>query len=159
MNIWLADLPAELKYYVRDVRGHNFYKGLLHCQYYAILLYVYNTTSKMSFGSEIESRQHSSWSLLYQAALMISRIMENMVLHNEMMNCPPYIGYFIFSAMAELVCHLKSCTRPPSEFARGAIETCIFSLEEISKTWDQQVEFLQIFRKFLRKNVNNKQQD
>lgn len=43
MATWMNSLPQELKYSLKDRRNHDFFKALLHCQYYTVLCLVHRS--------------------------------------------------------------------------------------------------------------------
>lgn len=132
MVAWMQNLPEELKYKVRDNANHNFFKALLHAQYYTILCLVHRSNILH------ENSAHSpypSWGIAFQAAHMIAKIMENMLDYDEPRDCPAFYVYTLFSAMIMLIYQTESPIPAVVESARKALAICFRALKELGRTW------------------------
>lgn len=132
MVSWMQNLPEELKYKVRDNANHNFFKALLHAQYYTILCLVHRSNILHETRT---SSLYPSWGIAFQAAHMIAKIMENMLDYDEPRDCPAFFVYTLFSAMIMLIYQTESPIPTVVESARKALAICFKALKEMGRTW------------------------
>ncbi|CAN6603154.1 hypothetical protein TRVA0_002S02278 [Trichomonascus vanleenenianus] len=130
MATWMRNLPEELKYSVADKRHHDFLTALLHSQYYTFLCLVHRSNLIHS-----DARSEASWSIPFQAAHMIAKILENMRTFNELGDTPAFIVYTSFSAMILMLYQTDSDDPVASKRARQALMSTVESMKEIGKTW------------------------
>lgn len=136
MASWMNRLPPELKYSVRDRKNHEFFKALLHIQYYTMLCLLHRSNIVQGRTANTPTGQYPSWGIAFQAAHMITRIVENISMINSMSDCPAVVVYSIFSAMMILIYQTESHSKQVVESAQKALTSCMNSMKEISKTWD-----------------------
>jgi hypothetical protein len=136
MAAWMNNLPSELKYSLKDRRNHDFFKAILHAQYYTVLCLVHrsNILHKGPTGGRVPS--YPSWGIAFQAAHMIVRIMENLQAFNELQLCPASMVYTVFSAMIILIYQTESPSKSVVESAQRAVGSCRSLLEVMGQTWD-----------------------
>lgn len=134
MGSWMSNLPPELKYSVKDKSNHNFFVATLHAQYYTVLCLVHrsNVLRKTSNQSD---HPYPSWGIAFQAAHMISRIFENILLYEEVSECSAFYVYTIFSASIMLLYQTESPTPSVVESAKRAFEICMQVLDKLSVRW------------------------
>lgn len=142
MASWMNRLPPELKYSVRDRKNHEFFKALLHIQYYTMLCLLHRSNIVHGRTTNTPNGQYPSWGIAFQAAHMITRILENISLMNSMSDCPAVVVYSIFSAMMILIYQTESPSKQVVESAQKALTSCMNSMKEISKTWDSASKIL-----------------
>lgn len=150
MGSWMNNLPPELKYSVKDTSNHKFFVATLHAQYYTVLCLVHrsNVLRKIAHDSE---NPYPSWGIAFQAAHMISRILENLIHYDEIRDLSVFYVYTIFSAMVMLLYQTDSAVPSVVESAKKAFETCTVALKETSKTW---MVARMIFKLFQQLNSN-----
>ncbi|ANB14539.1 Asg1p [Sugiyamaella lignohabitans] len=139
MAAWMNNLPPELKYSLKDKRSHDFFKALLHSQYYTVLCLVHRSNilyrrTPNANGSKIPS--YPSWGIAFQAAHMIVRIAENLKSFNELPFCPAFMVYSLFSAMIILIYQMESPSKSVVESAKRGVESCHGILEILGQVWD-----------------------
>lgn len=132
MVSWMQNLPEELKYKVKDTSNHNFFKALLHAQYYTILCLVHRSNILHETNT---NSPYPSWGIAFQAAHMIAKIMENMLDYDEPRDCPAFFVYTLFSAMIMLIYQTESPIPAIVTSARKALAICFNALKEMGKTW------------------------
>ncbi|KAG5358183.1 Cutinase transcription factor 1 alpha [Yarrowia sp. B02] len=135
-----------LKYSVKDMGSHNFYKALLHSQYYTILCLVHRSNILQRRTSEANESAYPSWGIAFQAAHMIAKIMENMLAYNELRDTPAFMVYTLFSAMIMLVYQTESKSPSVVESANRSLDVCMKALEECGKTWVVARMVLKLFK-------------
>lgn len=157
MASWMNSLPQELKYSLKDRHNHDFFKALLHCQYYTVLCLVHrsniiyqrparstaNAANVMASGrggannpEEERIPSYPSWGIAFQAAHMIVRIAENLDAFNELTQCPAIIVYTVFSAMILLIYQMESPSDAVVDSAKRAVISCRNLLDKLGKVWD-----------------------
>lgn len=134
MGSWMSNLPPELKYSVKDKANHNFFIATLHAQYYTVLCLVHRS-NVLRKGNLASDNPYPSWGIAFQAAHMISRIMENLLQFEECGDCSVFYIYTVFSAMIMLLYQTDSPTPSVVESAKKAFETCSVALNEMGKKW------------------------
>lgn len=134
MGSWMSNLPPELKYSVKDKATHNFFIATLHAQYYTVLCLVHRS-NVLRKGNQASDNPYPSWGIAFQAAHMISRIMENLLHFEECSDCSVFYIYTVFSAMIMLLYQTDSPTPSVVESAKKAFETCSVALNEMGKKW------------------------
>ncbi|KAK9480196.1 fungal-specific transcription factor domain-containing protein [Lipomyces japonicus] len=152
LGAWMSNLPVDLRYYVNDKSRHNFFKALIHLQYYTILCLLHRTnmsqtrqTPNVVGNSYLKS--YPSRSIAFQAAHMISRIVHNMSLANELRDAPAFTVYTIFSAMIMLVYQTKSQSQQIVDSAQKSLDVCMAALAEVGKSWMVGKMILRLFEK------------
>lgn len=134
MGSWMKNLPPELKYSVKDKANHNFFVATLHAQYYTVLCLVHRS-NVLRKGSQNSNNPYPSWGIAFQAAHMISRIVENLIHYDEIKDCSVFYIYTVFSAMIMLLYQTDSPIPSVVESAKKAFETCMVALNEMGKQW------------------------
>lgn len=134
MGSWMNNLPPELKYSVKDKSHHNFFVATLHAQYYTVLCLVHRS-NVLRKGGQSSNNPYPSWGIAFQAAHMISRIMESLIKYDEIKDCSVFYIYTVFSAMIMLLYQTDSPNPSVVESAKKGFDTCMVALSGMGKQW------------------------
>jgi hypothetical protein len=85
------------------------------------------------FGEEHAS--YPSRNIAYQAAAMITSIIENLRAHDQIRYTPAFIVYSLFSALIMHVYQMKSSNKSIVSATEQRIQICLDALKEVSKVW------------------------
>jgi len=135
---WLQHCPKEIQY---DRTNHHFWAALLHSNYYTTLCLLHRahmppagSPKANSLGYQ-EEMAYPSRNIAYQAAGMITSIIENLSQHNEIRYTPAFIVYSLFSALIMHVYQMRSSNRQIVEATEQRMRVCMDALKEVSKVW------------------------
>lgn len=135
---WLQHCPKEIQY---DRQNHHFWAALLHSNYYTTLCLLHRahmppagSPKANSLGYQ-EEMAYPSRNIAYQAAGMITSIIENLSQHNEIRYTPAFIVYSLFSALIMHVYQMRSSNRQIVEATEARMQVCMNALKEVSKVW------------------------
>lgn len=147
MATWINSLPPELKYSIRDRRVHRFLPAYLHLNYYTVLCLLHrsNILHRRNVKDE-KVPDYPSWGIAFQAAHMISRILENMSKFHEMADCPSFVVYSCFSAMILLIYQTESNSKQVQIAAQRALAICSSAMEQLAKNWPSAKTVLMLFK-------------
>jgi hypothetical protein len=136
---WLQHCPVEVQW---DRTRHHFWAALLHSNYYTTLCLLHRAhmppagSPKSShldgFGEE---HAYPSRNIAYQAAAMITSIIENLQNHDHIRYTPAFIVYSLFSALIMHVYQMKSSNKSIVSATEQRITVCLNALKEVSKVW------------------------
>lgn len=136
---WLQHCPPEVQW---DRTRHHFWAALLHANYYTTLCLLHRahmppagspkTTNLDGFGEE---HAYPSRNIAYQAAAMITSIIENLRAHDEIRYTPAFIVYSLFSALIMHVYQMKSSNKLIVSATEQRLQICLGALKEVSKVW------------------------
>lgn len=130
---WLQNCP-KIVYW--ESRKHHFWSALLHSNYYTTLCLLHRAHMPPSGGSRFpDGSGYSSRHIAFQAAGMITSIIENLVAHKELRYCPAFVVYSLFSALIMHVHQMKTLVPSVKQVTQARIRTCMDALREISKVW------------------------
>jgi hypothetical protein len=136
---WLQHCPPEVQW---DGSRYNFWAALLHSNYYTTLCLLHrahmppagspkaNNLDGFGTGDAYPSRN-----IAYQAAAMITAIIENLRDHEEIRYTPAFIVYSLFSALIMHVYQMKSSDKSIVSATEQRIQICLDALKEVSKVW------------------------
>ncbi|KAL6711025.1 Transcriptional activator of fatty acid utilization [Coniothyrium glycines] len=137
---WLQHCPPEVQW---DRTRHGFWAALLHANYYTTLCLLHRahmppagspkSTNLDGFGEQISS--YPSRNIAYQAAAMITSIIENLRAHDQIRYTPAFIVYSLFSALIMHVYQMKSSNKFVVSATEQRIHVCLDALKEVSKVW------------------------
>jgi hypothetical protein len=89
---WFQHCPKEISY---DRNNHNFWGALLHANYYTTLCLLHRAhmpaAGSPRVNSASEEHAYPSRNIAYNAAGMITSIMENLQRHNEIRYTPAFM--------------------------------------------------------------------
>ncbi|KAF2824524.1 hypothetical protein CC86DRAFT_408598 [Ophiobolus disseminans] len=136
---WLQHCPPEVQW---DRTHHHFWAALLHSNYYTTLCLLHRahmppagspkSTNLDGFGEE---HAYPSRNIAYQAAAMITSIIENLRAHDQIRYTPAFIVYSLFSALIMHVYQMKSSNKSIVSATEQRIQICLDALKEVSKVW------------------------
>ncbi|KAI1514578.1 hypothetical protein KJE20_13045 [Pyrenophora tritici-repentis] len=89
-------------------------------------------TNLDGFGEE---HAYPSRNIAYQAAAMITSIIENLRAHDEIRYTPAFIVYSLFSALIMHVYQMKSSNKSIVSATEQRLQICLDALKEVSKVW------------------------
>lgn len=89
-------------------------------------------TNLDGFGEE---HAYPSRNIAYQAAAMITSIIENLRSHDQIRYTPAFIVYSLFSALIMHVYQMKSSNKSIVAATEQRIQVCLGALKEVSKVW------------------------
>jgi hypothetical protein len=141
----MNDIPPDLKYSVSDKKNHDFYNAVLHIYYYASLLMIHRFDRSVRFSSSSAAGD----SIPCQAALRIAGIVHNLVVFEEVAQCPPYLPYCIFWAMIVLLRQSRSPSTRIARRTKSGFETCMVAMSQVSSTWEFGSRIFKLFEQFL----------
>lgn len=82
-----------------------------------------------------EEHAYPSRNIAYQAAGMITSIIENLRAHQELRFTPAFIVYSLFSALIMHVYQMRSSNKSIVAATEQRLEICMDALKEVSKVW------------------------
>lgn len=82
-----------------------------------------------------EAHAYPSRNIAYQAAAMITSIIENLRAHDEIRYTPAFIVYSLFSALIMHVYQMKSSNKSIVSATEQRLQICLDALKEVSKVW------------------------
>ncbi|KAG8629726.1 hypothetical protein KVT40_001345 [Elsinoe batatas] len=137
---WLQNCPKEV-YWSRD--NHHFWSALLHSNYYTTLCLLHRAHMPPALGSDLNHRipvspdepAYPSRNIAYQAAAMITSIVEALIEHDQLKYTPAFIVYSLFSALLMHVYQFRSANPQVAETTKQRLGVCMDALKRISKVW------------------------
>ncbi|PGH06798.1 hypothetical protein AJ79_06440 [Helicocarpus griseus UAMH5409] len=133
---WLQNCPKEV-YWERP--RHHFWSALLHSNYYTTLCLLHRahmppaTSISGTYGSD--GMAYPSRTIAFQAAAMITSIIENLQAHGELKFTPAFIVYSLFSALIMHVYQMRSSVPTVVSTSQERINICMQALKDVSKVW------------------------
>ena len=82
-----------------------------------------------------EEPAYPSKNIAYQAAAMITSIIEALVQHDQLRYAPAFIVYSLFSALLMHVYQLRSANPQVAETTQVRLNVCMNALKDVSKVW------------------------
>lgn len=86
-------------------------------------------------GEGVEEHAYPSRTIAYQAAAMITSIVENLRAHDELRYTPAFIVYSLFSALIMHVYQMRSSNKSIVTATEQRLQICMDALKEVSKVW------------------------
>ncbi|KAK0745030.1 fungal-specific transcription factor domain-containing protein [Apiosordaria backusii] len=130
---WLQNCP-KIVYW--EMPRHHFWSALLHSNYYTTLCLLHRAHMPPSGSHRFpEDSAYPSRNIAFQAAAMITSIIENLTAHGELRYCPAYVVYSLFSALIMHVYQLRSPVPSIQQVTQDRIRTCMGALKDVSKVW------------------------
>ncbi|TKA68670.1 Cutinase transcription factor 1 alpha [Cryomyces minteri] len=136
---WLQHCPKEVYW---DRARHNFWAALLHSNYYTTLCLLHRahmppagSPSKGLSNGYPEETAYPSRTIAYQAAAMITSIIENLQAHDELRYTPAFIVYSLFSALIMHVYQMRSSNQSVVAATQQRLTICMDALKDVSKVW------------------------
>ncbi|KAL2023975.1 hypothetical protein VTK56DRAFT_210 [Thermocarpiscus australiensis] len=130
---WLQNCP-KLVYW--EMPRHHFWSALLHSNYYTTLCLLHRAHMPPSGSQRFpEEAAYPSRNIAFQAAAMITSIIENLSAHGELRYCPAFIVYSLFSALIMHVYQMRSPVPSIQQVTQDRIRTCMNALKDVSRVW------------------------
>ncbi|GAW10931.1 hypothetical protein ANO14919_002690 [Xylariales sp. No.14919] len=134
---WLQNCPKMVYW---EMPRHHFWSALLHSNYYTTLCLLHRAhmppnTSNHSQPRFPDESTYPSRTIAFQAAGMITSIIENLSAHDELRYCPAFVVYSLFSALIMHVYQMRSPVLSIQRVTHDRIRTCMDALKEVSKVW------------------------
>ncbi|OJJ06801.1 hypothetical protein ASPVEDRAFT_141007 [Aspergillus versicolor CBS 583.65] len=133
---WLQNCPKEVCW---QRQRHHFWAALLHANYYTTLCLLHRAhmppASSVPSSYRVEEMAYPSRTIAFQAAGMITSIVENLSTHNEIRYTPAFIVYSLFSALIMHVYQMRSSVPSIVATCQERINICMQALKDVSKVW------------------------
>ena len=136
---WLQNCPKEVYW---EKPKHNFWSALLHANYYTTLCLLHRAhmppATSDGDGQEHDlaaDAAHPSRNIAFQAAGMITSIIEHLSKQEELRFTPAFIVYSLFSAMLMHVYQMRSSVPSVVTATQERLTVCMEALKEVSKVW------------------------
>ncbi|KAK6579826.1 hypothetical protein PZA11_007534 [Diplocarpon coronariae] len=132
---WLQNCPRQVYW---DSSRHHFWSALLHSNYYTTLCLLHRAhmpPASNSWRGYAENSSYPSRNIAFQAAAMITSIIENLSAHDELRNCPAFIVYSLFSALIMHVYQMRSSVPAVVQATQERIRVCMNALKDVSRVW------------------------
>ncbi|KAK4230053.1 putative cutinase transcription factor 1 alpha [Podospora fimiseda] len=130
---WLQNCP-KIVYW--EMPRHHFWSALLHSNYYTTLCLLHRAHMPPSGSHRFpEDSAYPSRNIAFQAAAMITSIIENLSAHGELRYCPAFVVYSLFSALIMHVYQMRSPVPSIQQVTQNRIQTCMTALKDVSKVW------------------------
>ncbi|KAJ5167644.1 Cutinase transcription factor 1 alpha [Penicillium canariense] len=133
---WLQNCPKEVCW---QRSRHHFWAALLHSNYYTTLCLLHRAhmppASSAPNSYRVEEMAYPSRTIAFQAAGMMTSIIENLQAHNEIRYTPAFIVYSLFSALIMHVYQMRSSVPSIVATCQERINVCMLALKDVSKVW------------------------
>lgn len=133
---WLQNCPKEVCW---QRSRHHFWAALLHSNYYTTLCLLHRAhmppASSAPNSYRVEEMAYPSRTIAFQAAGMMTSIIENLQAHNEIRYTPAFIVYSLFSALIMHVYQMRSSVPSIVATCQERINVCMTALKDVSKVW------------------------
>ncbi|RDW92067.1 hypothetical protein BP5796_01461 [Coleophoma crateriformis] len=134
---WLQNCPKEVYW---ESSRHHFWSALLHSNYYTTLCLLHRAhmppaTSANDGRGYPEDSAYPSRNIAFQAAAMITSIVENLQAHDELRFCPAFIVYSLFSALIMHVYQMRSSVPSIVQATQERMRICMNALKDVSRVW------------------------
>ncbi|KAJ5580000.1 uncharacterized protein N7459_005985 [Penicillium hispanicum] len=133
---WLQNCPKEVCW---QRSRHHFWAALLHSNYYTTLCLLHRAhmppASSAPSSYRVEEMAYPSRTIAFQAAGMMTSIIENLQAHNELRFTPAFIVYSLFSALIMHVYQMRSSVPSIVATCQERINVCMGALKDVSKVW------------------------
>ncbi|KAJ5090561.1 hypothetical protein N7532_009245 [Penicillium argentinense] len=133
---WLQNCPKEVCW---QRSRHHFWAALLHSNYYTTLCLLHRAhmppASSAPNSYRVEEMAYPSRTIAFQAAGMMTSIVEALQAHNEIRYTPAFIVYSLFSALIMHVYQMRSSVPSIVATCQERIHVCMTALKDVSKVW------------------------
>lgn len=131
---WLQNCP-KLVYW--EVARHHFWSALLHSNYYTTLCLLHRAHMPPNGATTRfpDDAPYPSRNIAFQAAAMITSIIENLAAHKELRYCPAFVVYSLFSALIMHVYQMRSPVPSIQQVTQDRMRSCMGALKEVSRVW------------------------
>lgn len=130
---WLQNCP-KIVYW--EVPRHHFWSALLHSNYYTTLCLLHRAHMPPGGSKSLpDESPYPSRNIAFQAAAMITSIVENLAAHEELRYCPAFIVYSLFSALIMHVYQMRSPVPSIQQVTQDRLRSCMQAMKEVSRVW------------------------
>ncbi|KAG6000978.1 Cutinase transcription factor 1 alpha [Claviceps maximensis] len=130
---WLQNCP-KIVYW--EMPRHHFWSALLHSNYYTTLCLLHRAHMPPSgLKGFPDGAPYPSRNIAFQAAAMITSIVDNLAAHKELRYCPAFIVYSLFSALIMHVYQMRSPVPSIQQVTQNRLRSCMQALKEVSRVW------------------------
>ncbi|KAF7591076.1 Transcriptional activator of fatty acid utilization [Aspergillus hancockii] len=133
---WLQNCPKEVCW---QRQNHHFWAALLHANYYTTLCLLHRAhmppASSAPSSYRVEEMAYPSRTIAFQAAGMITSIVEKLQTHHEIRYAPAFIVYSLFSALIMHVYQMRSSVPSVVATCQERINISMQALKDVSKVW------------------------
>ncbi|KAG5978155.1 Cutinase transcription factor 1 alpha [Claviceps digitariae] len=130
---WLQNCP-KIVYW--EMPRHHFWSALLHSNYYTTLCLLHRAHMPPSGSRGFpDGSPYPSRNIAFQAAAMITSIVENLAAHKELRYCPAFIVYSLFSALIMHVYQMRSPVPSIKQVTQNRLRSCMQAMKEVSRVW------------------------
>lgn len=130
---WLQNCP-KIVYW--EVPRHHLWSALLHSNYYTTLCLLHRAHMPPGGSKGLtDESPYPSRNIAFQAAAMITSIVENLAAHDELRYCPAFIVYSLFSALIMHVYQMRSPVPSIQQVTQDRLRSCMQAMKEVSKVW------------------------
>ncbi len=132
---WLQNCPKEVSW---EPSRHQFWSALLHSNYYTTLCLLHRAhmpPATSTRGGFPEDSAYPSRNIAFQAAGMITSIIENLTAHGELQYAPAFMVYSLFSALIMHVYQNRSSIPSVVQATQERIRICMQGLKDVSRVW------------------------
>lgn len=130
---WLQNCP-KIVYW--EMPRHHFWSALLHSNYYTTLCLLHRAHMPPSGSPRFPNdTPYPSRNIAFQAAAMITSIVENLAAHNQLRYCPAFIVYSLFSALIMHVYQMRSPVPSIQQVTQDRMRSCMQAMKEVSRVW------------------------
>ncbi|OAA69057.1 cutinase transcription factor 1 alpha [Cordyceps fumosorosea ARSEF 2679] len=130
---WLQNCP-KIVYW--EMPRHHFWSALLHSNYYTTLCLLHRAHMPPNGGlRSLDDSPYPSRNIAFQAAAMITSIVENLAAHDQLRYCPAFIVYSLFSALIMHVYQMRSPVPSIQQVTHDRLRSCMQAMKEVSRVW------------------------
>ncbi len=130
---WLQNCP-KIVYW--EMPRHHFWSALLHSNYYTTLCLLHRAHMPPNGGPRtLDDSPYPSRNIAFQAAAMITSIVENLAAHDQLRYCPAFIVYSLFSALIMHVYQMRSPVPSIQQVTHDRLRSCMQAMKEVSRVW------------------------
>ena len=134
---WLQNCPKEVYW---EQPRHHFWSALLHSNYYTTLCLLHRAHMPPAASQQggiryPEDLAYPSRKIAFQAAAMLTSIVENLSRHDELQYCPAFIVYSLFSALIMHVYQVRPSIPSIVQATRERMRICMNALRDVSRVW------------------------
>lgn len=130
---WLQNCP-KIVYW--EMPRHHFWSALLHSNYYTTLCLLHRAhMPPHSRDRTMDDSPYPSRNIAFQAAAMITSIVENLSTHDQLRYCPAFIVYSLFSALIMHVYQMRSPVPSIQQVTHDRLRSCMQAMKEVSRVW------------------------
>ena len=130
---WLQNCP-KIVYW--EMPRHHFWSALLHANYYTTLCLLHRAHMPPNGLQRLPNDSlYPSRNIAFQAAAMITSIIENLAAHDQLRYCPAFVVYSLFSALIMHVYQMRSPVPSIQQVTQDRLRSCMDALKEVSRVW------------------------